>query len=183
MNSYNPLLISNFFFSLNFILFLNFTVLYWFCHTSKWIRHRHICVPHPKPSSLLPPQNLWLMPDFWNPASWTFSLLHRDGSISDFYALPCWACNFVYSYKAMSSRMFLTSPVVGLPQFTHCSSLSSHWQFSSQQSLLGESFQACSSTLLFMNIAYPECLKVILKILLSQQVAGVESSLLSPLMI
>ena len=89
------------------------------------------------------------MPDFWNPASWTFSLLHRDGSISDFYALPCWACNFVYSYKAMSSRMFLTSPVVGLPQFTHCSSLSSHWQFSSQQSLLGESFQACSSTLLF----------------------------------
>lgn len=84
------------------------------------------------------------MPDFWNPASWTFSLLHRDGSISDFYALPCWACNFVYSYKAMSSRMFLTSPVVGLPQFTHCSSLSSRWQFSSQQSLLGESFHAKS---------------------------------------
>ena len=28
------------FFFLNFILFLNFTVLYWFCHISKWIRHR-----------------------------------------------------------------------------------------------------------------------------------------------
>ena len=25
---------------LNFILFLNFTILYWFCQISKWIRHR-----------------------------------------------------------------------------------------------------------------------------------------------
>ena len=37
------------------ILFLNFTILYWFCQISKWIRHRYTCVPHPKPSSLLPP--------------------------------------------------------------------------------------------------------------------------------
>ena len=29
-------------------LFLNFTVLYWFCHISKWIRHRHTRVPHPE---------------------------------------------------------------------------------------------------------------------------------------
>jgi len=39
---------------LNFILFLNFTILYWFCHISKWIYHRHTRVPHPEPSSLLP---------------------------------------------------------------------------------------------------------------------------------
>ena len=26
----------------NFILFLNFTILYWFCHISKWIRHRQL---------------------------------------------------------------------------------------------------------------------------------------------
>ena len=38
-----------------FILFFNFTILYWFCHISKWIRHRYTCVPHPEPSSLLPP--------------------------------------------------------------------------------------------------------------------------------
>ena len=38
---------------LNFILF-NFTILYWFCHISKWICHRYTCVPHPEPSSLLP---------------------------------------------------------------------------------------------------------------------------------
>ena len=34
-------------FFFNFILFLNFTILYWFCQISKWIRHRYTCVPHP----------------------------------------------------------------------------------------------------------------------------------------
>ena len=43
-----------FLFFLNFILFLNFTILYWFCHIPKWIHHRHKRVPHPEPSSLLP---------------------------------------------------------------------------------------------------------------------------------
>ena len=42
----------NFFY---FILFLNFTILYWFCQILKWIRHRYTCVPHPEPSALLPP--------------------------------------------------------------------------------------------------------------------------------
>ena len=42
----------------NFILFLNFTILYWFWHISKWIRHRYTCVPHPEPSSLLPPHTI-----------------------------------------------------------------------------------------------------------------------------
>ena len=43
-----------FFFFIANIFFLNFTVLYWFCHTSTWIRHRYTCAPHPEPSSLLP---------------------------------------------------------------------------------------------------------------------------------
>ena len=42
----------------NLILFFNFTVLYWFCHISKWICHRYTCVPHPEPSSLLPPHTI-----------------------------------------------------------------------------------------------------------------------------
>ena len=46
-----------FIYFLNFILF-NFTILYWFCHISKWIRHRYTCVPHPEPSSLLPPHTI-----------------------------------------------------------------------------------------------------------------------------
>ena len=45
-------------FFLNFILFLNFTILYWFCQILKWIRHRYTCVPHPEPSSILPPRTI-----------------------------------------------------------------------------------------------------------------------------
>ena len=41
-----------------FILFFNFTIVYWFCHTSTWICHRYKCVPHPEPSSLLPPHTI-----------------------------------------------------------------------------------------------------------------------------
>ena len=47
-----------FIFLKNFILLLNFTILYWFCHISKWIRHRHTRVPHPEPSCLLPPHTI-----------------------------------------------------------------------------------------------------------------------------
>ena len=32
-----------------------FTILYWFCHTLTWICHGYTCVPHPEPSSHLPP--------------------------------------------------------------------------------------------------------------------------------
>ena len=39
----------------NYILFFNFTILYWFCHISTWICHRYTPVPHPEPTSLLPP--------------------------------------------------------------------------------------------------------------------------------
>ena len=41
-----------------FVLFFNFTILYWFCHISKRIHHRYTCVPHPEPSSLLPPHTI-----------------------------------------------------------------------------------------------------------------------------
>ena len=50
----------NLFFSFfkNFILFLNFTKLYYVCQISKCIRHRYTCVPHPDPSFLLPPHTI-----------------------------------------------------------------------------------------------------------------------------
>ena len=41
-----------------YFFFFNFTILYWFCHLSKWIHHRYTCVPHPEPSSLLPPHTI-----------------------------------------------------------------------------------------------------------------------------
>ena len=34
------------------------TIFYWFCHTSTWICHRYIHVPHFEPLSLLPPHTI-----------------------------------------------------------------------------------------------------------------------------
>ena len=57
-----------------------FTVLYWFCHTSTWIRHGCTRVPNPEPPSHLPPQTILLghpsapAPSFLYPAS---CILHR----------------------------------------------------------------------------------------------------------
>ena len=47
-----------FLFTVIFILFCNFTILYWFCYISTWIRHRYTHVPHPEQSSLLPPHTI-----------------------------------------------------------------------------------------------------------------------------
>ena len=35
-----------------------FTILYWFSHTSTWIHHGCICVPHPVPPSHLPSRTI-----------------------------------------------------------------------------------------------------------------------------
>ena len=53
-------LVSFFFFFFYFFFFLifKFKIFYWFCHISKWIRPRYTCVPHPEPSSLLPPHTI-----------------------------------------------------------------------------------------------------------------------------
>ena len=40
--------------------FFNFTILYWFCHTSICICHGCTRVPHPEPSSHLPPHTIHL---------------------------------------------------------------------------------------------------------------------------
>ena len=56
-NEYFPSFKNKFYFLKNFILF-NFTILDWFCHISKWICHRYTCVPHPEPSSFLPPHTI-----------------------------------------------------------------------------------------------------------------------------
>ena len=45
------------FFFLNFTLFY-FTILYWFCHTSTWIRHGCTWVPDPELPSHFPPHTI-----------------------------------------------------------------------------------------------------------------------------
>jgi len=53
---YSPIVgLLSLFFSL--FLFL-FTILYWFCHISTWIHHKYTRVPHPEPTSLLPPHTI-----------------------------------------------------------------------------------------------------------------------------
>ena len=68
-------------FFFNFILFLIFTILYWFCHISTWIHHRHTCVSHPEPSSLLIP-SLWVVPVHQPQKS---SIVHRTWTGDSFH--------------------------------------------------------------------------------------------------
>ena len=44
-----------------FYFIFYFTILYWFCHTSTWIRHGCTHVPHPEPPTS-PVQSLWVVP-------------------------------------------------------------------------------------------------------------------------
>ena len=87
-----------FLFFFNFILFLNFTILYWFCHTSKWIRHRHTCVPHPETSSL------WVVPVHQPQAS---SIVHRIWTGDSFH---------IWYYTCFNAILQKSSHPLPLPQ-------------------------------------------------------------------
>ena len=54
-----------------------FTILYWFCHTSTWIRHGCSRVPHPEPSSHLPPHTIPL----GHPSAPALSILHYASNL------------------------------------------------------------------------------------------------------
>ena len=72
-----------FFFSLIYFFFFYFTILYWFCHTSTWIRHRYTRVPHPEPPShLLPLPSLWVISMHQPQAS---CILHRTWTGDSFH--------------------------------------------------------------------------------------------------
>ena len=66
--------------------------MYWFCHISKWICHRYTCVPHPEPSSLLPPHTIY---HFF----YIFPLLiHANNKLFIIFSNPfkLWS-NYIYS--------------------------------------------------------------------------------------
>ena len=73
----------NFFLLLFFVFFFfnNFTILYWFCHISTWIRHRYTRVPHPEPS-FLPVPSLWVIPMHQPQAS---SIVHGTWTGNSFH--------------------------------------------------------------------------------------------------
>ena len=67
-----------------FMLFFNFTILYWFWQTSTWIRHRYTRVPHPEPSSL-PVPSLWVIPVHQPQASTTVHQIWTGDSFHIWY--------------------------------------------------------------------------------------------------
>ena len=73
-----------FFFSTIFsILFFHFTILYWFCHISTWICHRYTRVPHPEPSSFLPPHTIPLSRPVHQPQA--TSIVHQTWTGDSFH--------------------------------------------------------------------------------------------------
>ena len=110
--------LSFFFYSfLNFYLFIfyffNFTILYWFCHISTWICHRYTCVPHPEPSSLLPPWTILL----GHPNAPAPSIQHRalnlDWRLVSYMILYMFQCHFPKSSHPL--------PLPQSPQMYRCS--------------------------------------------------------------
>ena len=58
-------------------LFFCFTILYWFCHASTWIRHRCTRVPHPEPPSHLSPHPIPL----GHPSAPALSILNHASNL------------------------------------------------------------------------------------------------------
>ena len=65
------------------LLFIYFTILYWFCHTSTWIRHRYTRVPHPGLLSQLPPHAIPLHHP--NAPAPTSCIIHRTWTDNSFH--------------------------------------------------------------------------------------------------
>ena len=95
-----------------FILF-NFTILYWFCHISKWICHRYTCVPHPEPSSLLPPHTIPLGHPSAPAPSTQYRALNLDWRLVSYMILCMFQCHSLKSSHPLplpeSIKLFYTS--------------------------------------------------------------------------
>ena len=107
---YNNYLYKLFFFFLTvlfyfFILFFNFTILYWFWHISKWICHRYTCVPHPEPSSLLPPHTIPLGHPSGPAPSIQYHAFYLDWRLISYMILYMFQC-----YSPKSSHPLPQSP-------------------------------------------------------------------------
>ena len=93
-------------FFLNFILF-KFIVLYWFCNISKWICHRHTCVPHPEPSYLLPSHTIPLGCPSAPAPSIQYHALNLDWRLVSYMILYIFQC---HSPKSSHPLPLLQSP-------------------------------------------------------------------------
>ena len=82
-----------FFLFFNLILYFNFAILYWFCHISTWIRHRYTHVPHPEPSSLLPPHTIPLGHPSAPAPSIQYRALNLDWRLVSYMILYMFQCH------------------------------------------------------------------------------------------
>ena len=116
--------------------------MYWFCHISKWICHRYTCVPHPEPSSFLPPHTIPL----GRPSAPAPGILYRalklDWRLVSYMILYIFQCHspksshhsvvfktFILSHHSCSSPL-IQKPLLLLltpTQQCHCSLIWSHW--------------------------------------------------------
>ena len=95
-----------------FILFLNFTILYSFCQISKWIRHRYTCVPHPEPSSLLPPHTLPL----GHPSAPAQSIQYRASNLD--WRLVSYMILYMFQcYSPKSPHLLITDDILQIANF------------------------------------------------------------------
>ena len=81
------------------------TILYWFCHTSTWIRHRYTCVPHPEPPSHLPPRTILL----GHPSAPAPSILYHASNLDWRFV----SCTIFYMFQCHSPK---SSHPLPLPQ-------------------------------------------------------------------
>ena len=77
----------------NMEFFFNFTILYWFCHISKWVRHRYTRVPHPEPSSLIPPRTIPLGRPSAPVPSVQYRALNLDWQLVSYMILYMFQCH------------------------------------------------------------------------------------------
>ena len=81
-----------------------FTILYWFCHTSTWICHGCTRVPHPEPSSHLPPCTIPLVHPSVLAASILYPVSNLDWWFVSYMILYMFQC---HSWLAVLTAILL----------------------------------------------------------------------------
>ena len=129
-----------------FILFFNFTILYWFCHISTWIHHRYTRVPHPEPSFLLLPHTIPLgRPSSPAPSiQWFWSI--NSLQVYSLSSSLSWAHFLIPGIFLIIYVMEMAMKLFWIPQYLHWS-----------DSKIEESFFPSIILLISINTLYYSC--------------------------